>query len=268
MFNPFAHRDARGLDFITDFGRVNHRTHNKLMVMDNAMAIVGGRNIGDHYFQVHTEANFRDLDVAAAGPVVREISAVFDHFWNGEWAVPISALVDQPYTETDPQAALGTMRERIAAEDYPYPLDQDTAALESTLKAEIDRFIWAPGELLREDPVEIVETGGTSRMLEAPHGRGVCIRVLTNSPGSNGVLAAHAGCAGRRKQARESGVDLYAPHADAGSIKKRIAFAGAKAVVFDQKDVLVGSFGKNPESTAWQRFVAGFLQILPVQEQL
>ena len=46
MFNPFAHRGARGLDFITDFKRVNHRMHNKLMVMDNALAIVGGRNIG------------------------------------------------------------------------------------------------------------------------------------------------------------------------------------------------------------------------------
>ena len=35
------------LDFIFDFGRVNRRMHNKLMVADNAAAIVGGRNIGD-----------------------------------------------------------------------------------------------------------------------------------------------------------------------------------------------------------------------------
>jgi putative cardiolipin synthase len=368
MFNPFAHRGARGLDFITDFGRVNHRMHNKLMVMDNAMAIVGGRNIGDHYFQVHTEANFRDLDVAAVGPVVREISSVFDHFWNGKWAVPISALVDRPYTDADLKTALETMREHIAMDDYPYPIDEDTAALKSTLKAEIDRFIWAPGELVWDDPAEIVETGGTSRMLEALHrragrletdlliespyfvprdrgiekmralhDRGVRIRVLTNSLVSNDVLAAHAGYAGRRKQVLESGVELYELRADAGSIKKRIAFFGAKAalhakaVVFDRKDVFVGSFnldprsadinteaglyvespelatqviawmdegvlpinsyrvlldkdgelqwmtsydGKevrfdtDPESTAWQRFVTGFIRILPVESQL
>ena len=89
------------LGFLTDFGRVNHRMHNKLFVMDNAVAIVGGRNIGDHYFNVHQEVNFRDLDVIAGGPVVRETSAVFDHFWNGPWAVPITALVDQPATVAD-----------------------------------------------------------------------------------------------------------------------------------------------------------------------
>ena len=54
------------------------------MVMDNAVTIVGGRNIGNHYFGVDTHANFRDLDVAAAGPAVRETSSVFDYFWNGD----------------------------------------------------------------------------------------------------------------------------------------------------------------------------------------
>ena len=69
--------------------------------MDNAFTIVGGRNIGNHYFGVDTEANFRDLDVAAGGPVVRAISKVFDHFWNGIWSVPIAALVDRPYSRED-----------------------------------------------------------------------------------------------------------------------------------------------------------------------
>ena len=98
VFNPFAHRDTRMFDFLIDLNRINHRMHNKLMVMDNAVAIVGGRNIGDHYFDVATDANFRDLDIAAAGPVVRDTSDVFDHFWNGDWAVPISALVKRPPT--------------------------------------------------------------------------------------------------------------------------------------------------------------------------
>ena len=84
IFNPFAHRGWRLFGFLTDFDRLNHRMHNKLVVMDNALAIVGGRNIGDHYFGVEPDTNFRDLDVAAAGPIVREVSKVFDHFWNGE----------------------------------------------------------------------------------------------------------------------------------------------------------------------------------------
>jgi putative cardiolipin synthase len=368
MFNPFTHRGARGLDFITDFNRVNHRMHNKLMVMDNALAIVGGRNVGNHYFGVRTEANFRDLDVAAGGPVVREISSVFDYFWNGEWAVPISVLVDRPHTEADLQQARATLHERIVADNYPYPIDQDAAELEFVLEEEIDKLVWAPARIVWDDPAEIAATGGTSRMLEGLHrrggmleadlliespyfvprergikkmaelhDRGVRIRVLTNSLASNDVLAAHAGYSDRRRQVLESGVELYELRADAGAIKKRIAYFGAKAalhakvMVFDRKDVFVGSFNldprsadinteaglyvespelaaqviawmdegvrpensyrvlldadgdlqwvteyegrevrfdTDPESTPWQRFVTGFIRILPVENQL
>ena len=285
VFNPFAMRGARGLEFVTNFARINHRMHNKLLVMDNALAIVGGRNIGNHYFGVDTEANFRDLDVAAGGPVVREISSVFDHFWNGNWAVPISALVDRPYTEQDLQAARATIREGIAADRYPYPVDQEVAELKSALKAEIDKFVWAPGRIVWDDPAEIAATGGTSRLLEglhrrlerldtellvespyfvprdrgiarmkALHDKGVRIRVLTNSLASNDVLAAHAGYADRRRQVLDSGAELYELRADAGVIKKRIAYFGAKAalhakvVVFDRKDVFVGSYNLDPRS--------------------
>ena len=97
------------------------------MIMDNALAIIGGRNIGNHYFDVATDANFRDLDIAAAGPVVREISTVFDHFWNGDWSKPIAALAKKPYTEADLLEGQKALAQMIKARDYPYPLDQDIA---------------------------------------------------------------------------------------------------------------------------------------------
>ena len=147
IFNPFANRALRVFDFLFDLERVNHRMHNKLMVMDNAVAIVGGRNIGNHFFGVATDANFRDLDIAAAGPVVREVSGVFDHFWNGDWAVPIAALVDRPYSESDLQAVREFMAEKIAADNYPYVVRSDVAALQAELVSIRDRFIWARGRL-------------------------------------------------------------------------------------------------------------------------
>ena len=110
IFNPFAHRGWRLFGFLTDFDRINHRMHNKLVVMDNALAIVGGRNIGDHYFGVQPGTNFRDLDVFSAGPVVRELSKVFDHFWNGDWSYPIAALAERTYTEADLSEAVATLR--------------------------------------------------------------------------------------------------------------------------------------------------------------
>jgi putative cardiolipin synthase len=167
IFNPFAHRGSRGLDFITDMRRVNHRMHNKIMVMENALAIVGGRNIGNHYFGVDTQANFRDLDIAAAGTVVREISTAFDIFWNGDWSVPIAVLVDRPYTEDDLQDALATIRQRIAAHDYPHPLDQDVATLKAELNSIFESFIWAPSQIVWDDPAAIYEDKQEGRIDKA-----------------------------------------------------------------------------------------------------
>ena len=249
VFNPFRHRDSRLIDFAIDLGRVNHRMHNKIMVVDNAMAIVGGRNIGNHYFEVASDANFRDLDIAAAGPVVREISEVFDHFWNGDWAVPISALVDRTYTEADLEATVAHLREQITAADYPHPVDQDVQTLVSELTAIRDQFIWAPGRIVWDDPQGITEgiaqgamaqalfrkidTLQTELLMESAYfvmpdfgmdkvvelvGRNVRVRVLTNSLASNDVIAAHAGHAKRRKQLVESGVELYELRPDARAV--------------------------------------------------
>jgi putative cardiolipin synthase len=285
IFNPFARRKARALDFITDFNRVNHRMHNKIMVMDNALAIVGGRNIGNHYFGVDTEANFRDLDIAAGGPVVREISDVFDHFWNGPWAIPIAALVDRPHTDEDLQATLKTVREQIAEGNYPYPLDQDVAELQSELMGIFDDFIWAPGRIVWDDPESIRQEGATSAMAEGLvrrldrletelliesayfvpldpgvtklgnlHEEGVRIRVLTNSLASNDVLAAHAGYSERRDKLIAGGVELYELRPYPGPVDKNIVIGSSKAalhtkaIVFDREDVFIGSLNLDPRS--------------------
>ena len=368
LFNPFAHRSARALDFIVDFGRVNHRMHNKLIVMDNAFAIVGGRNIGNHYFQVDEHANFRDLDIVAAGPVVREISSVFDHFFNGEWSIPIAALVDKPQTAQDLQEARSAQAKMIASENYPHPLDQDVAELSVEITDMVDKLIWAPGRVIWDDPKSIQETGSTSRMQEALHKRvarleeelliesayfvvrdraldalrtlserGVRVRILTNSLISNDVLAAHAGYAERRKELVANGAEVYELREDADAVNQRViagtskAALHTKAIVFDRHDIFIGSFNldprsgdinteaglyvespelarqlmvfmeegvtpqssyrvtldesgdlmwtaeeggevitfhKDPGSTWWQRFQSGFIEILPVEDQL
>jgi len=54
LFNPFC--CARGstlgkyLASLADFGRLNHRMHNKLFIADGSAAVMGGRNIADEYF--------------------------------------------------------------------------------------------------------------------------------------------------------------------------------------------------------------------------
>jgi cardiolipin synthase C len=96
IFNPFAYRGhnalRRGLEFLFNARRLDYRMHNKLLVVDNAVALIGGRNIGNQYFQMDSESQFADDDVFAAGPIARQLSATFDEFWNSASAIPAAAL--------------------------------------------------------------------------------------------------------------------------------------------------------------------------------
>ncbi len=93
LYNPFAHRSARSLDFLADFSRVNRRMHNKSFTADNQASIVGGRNIGNEYYGVGEGTVFADLDVIAIGAVVKDISRQFDLYWNSASAYPAASIV-------------------------------------------------------------------------------------------------------------------------------------------------------------------------------
>jgi len=97
MFNPLAGSRAstigRAWTILTDFQRAQQRMHNKLFVADNVMAVMGGRNLGDAYFDAAQDSNFVDLDVLVAGPVVKALSSSFDSYWNNVRAYPVQSLI-------------------------------------------------------------------------------------------------------------------------------------------------------------------------------
>ena len=96
IFNPFAYRGhgkfLRTVEFMFNSRRLDYRMHNKLLVVDNAVALIGGRNIGNQYFQMDPESQFADDDVFVAGPIARQLSATFDEYWNSAFAIPAAAL--------------------------------------------------------------------------------------------------------------------------------------------------------------------------------
>jgi putative cardiolipin synthase len=287
LFNPFTNRRWSILDFIFDFGRVNRRMHNKLMVADNAAAIVGGRNIGDIYYGVNTIANYRDLDVLAVGPVVRDLSGVFDQFWNSPSTVPIAAIVDRAYGAADLDDILGRLREEIAAADYPYPIDQDLDELVAQSAELCDNLVWAHGQIVADDPETVtrgkesddvikfirervaglkeellVETpyfvlpAGAQDTVKALRERNVRVRVLTNSLASNDMLPAHSGYAKTRRRLLENGMELYELRPDTDAFRpgwslrsgRSPAALHTKAMAFDREAVFIGSFNLDPRS--------------------
>lgn len=100
LFNPFHTRGGtlwlRAWQALQDHVRLNRRMHNKAFIADNQIAITGGRNIGDEYFEAHRDFSFVDLDVLAAGAIVDRLSQAFDQYWNSEAAVPAAALPVAP----------------------------------------------------------------------------------------------------------------------------------------------------------------------------
>ena len=96
LFNPFAYRGdlwfVHAAEYLADAGRLNYRMHNNIFVVDNEIGIVGGRNLGDEYFQGGREFEFGDYDIIAAGPIVDQVSNSFDAFWNSPMAIPVQAL--------------------------------------------------------------------------------------------------------------------------------------------------------------------------------
>ncbi len=103
MFNPLpGDRDSpisRMWNAATDFQRAQQRMHNKLFLADNTMGIMGGRNLGDAYFDNDESSNFLDTDVLVVGQAVQDLSSSFDTYWNNERAYPVQSLISKQELE-------------------------------------------------------------------------------------------------------------------------------------------------------------------------
>lgn len=116
IFNPQYVQSGKivsALEFVFRFGKLNRRMHNKLIVADNRLAILGGRNIGNEYFGLSKKYNYLDLGVLVTGNVVKDISAGFDEFWNSKEAYP--GLVMSPsVSQQDTAKTIAGVRKKLS----------------------------------------------------------------------------------------------------------------------------------------------------------
>ncbi|MBS0425924.1 MAG: phospholipase D family protein [Proteobacteria bacterium] len=182
LFNPLAGARSstigRVLNSLGDAKRIQQRMHNKLFIADNAMGITGGRNLGDAYFGHGDAGNFVDLDVLAAGPVVREMSKSFDSYWNNERAYPVQSLVSREELDKIREKARADRDQGKGSSDAPKPPDGEPrpsggAFEDDGAKAQADAqrrarvwdqkaldlktlpFTWAPATLIADGPAKI-----------------------------------------------------------------------------------------------------------------
>lgn len=261
MFNPWATRSgtlSKAGEGLFSFNRINRRMHNKSWIADNRIAIVGGRNVGDEYFGAGEEVNFIDLDFAMIGPVVRDVSASFDRYWNSSSAYPMETLDPEGVNE----AALEKLRkhfgERAAeAADSRYATALRGSDLVERMTAGELPLQWSAGyQFVSDDPAKVamkkkdikrthvgvalvpmlekarervsiispyfVPGDGVTAGLTRMAGEGRSVRVLTNSLVANDVAAVHGGYSRYRKPLLEGGVQLWELKPMAGAMNRSL----------------------------------------------
>ena len=249
VFNPYRNRVRwmRPVEFLTSFGRVQRRMHNKIFAVDGQLAVIGGRNIGDNYFDLHRGVNFSDLELLAAGPVAFAAVASFDEYWNSPWAVPIAAFLKRMPTaaEADVVAAeiaaqaagsddmresygpvLAGMRELVLGAGFEYwgeaelvvdppdKIDESRRTPSPLLTRVYGLWRTARSEVLVESAYLVPLKAGADLIAERARA-GVRVALLTNSLASTDVGPVHAGYAKRRRELLAAGVELYEFQAEA-----------------------------------------------------
>ena len=256
IFNPFRYRghsdSIRFAEFAFNRNRLDYRMHNKLFVVDNAIALVGGRNLADGYFQIDPASQFGDDDVFSVGPVVEQLSATFDDYWNSASAIPVAALapasanqlmtyrrsLDMHRQQLDASGAGYALRIRsgVPLEDMlsgKLPLSWATAHVvcDSPDKAKVEKgeeigklmnrrvgaaVTEVQSELLMVSPYLVPGDDGM-RLLDSLRARQVQVRILTNSLMSATVLSAQAGYMRYRERMLDDGIELYEVRSQLGS---------------------------------------------------
>lgn len=292
VFNPFGSEHtsvfSRTETFLTRIDRFTRRMHNKAMIADGEVAIVGGRNLGDEYFSASPKLQFRDLDVLGAGPIVKDVSQSFDAFWNSAGAYPLKDVDKHSYADSDLSAARAQLREHWRTEAQAVGAKPLRAApLREQIAGEQIGLVWAPAAFRVDSPRKITEPDDDYRsppmqalaerlrgaqhevLLLSPYfvphdagvkllagltQRGVRVAVVTNSMASTDAVAVQAGYSPYRIPLLKNGVELYEfqplqrTHSRLFAGSQSRASLHAKAYVIDRRTLVIGSLNFDPRS--------------------
>ncbi len=285
IFNPYKRRTSnlvtREILNVGEFHRLDHRMHNKSMIVDNRIAILGGRNIADQYFGWDDTSNFRDMEVITGGPDVQAISRGFDLYWNNQWSFPAAMIIDVTATEpvnndehmgsglavTDGVEASSNlwqeMVNRAAPGSAELLLDQpptgnpaNASEAPVQLAAELVSLIDSADDNIWMVSAYLIPTKEFELAIERARKRGVDVKILTNSIRSNNHITAHSAYRKHIRQLLDHGVGLYEVRSDAkdrstymqGPVDSKGLALHAKLMVVDADKVFLGSANFDPRS--------------------
>ena len=258
LFNPLqlgrSTGVTRAMGRLFNLSRQHRRMHNKLWLADNSVAIVGGRNLGDEYFDAQPDLNFTDIDLLSVGPVAEQLGHSFDQYWNSALSQPIGDFVPSRLSRRELSKARKALEASLSQAQRRNPaLYQQLASYKTNPQLAVWRkeLIWAWNQALWDAPSKVLakdepdphlllttqlapdlagvnqelilisayfEPGETGLVyLTGRSDAGVDVRLLTNSLEATDVPAVHGGYAPYRKALLEHGVKLYELRRQPGS---------------------------------------------------
>jgi putative cardiolipin synthase len=284
LFNPFTYRSrfklVRLMELMFKLSRLNHRMHNKLLVVDNLVAILGGRNIGDEYLGMHDTLVFRDLDLLIGGACIKSLSSSFDAFWNHKLSYQVRKLIslrpralDFKHLRKKIDTRLKKRTNELTFIDHHInnllQLSKKTGLLpvtanvkvmydapgfdENTGKRIVDILhlcsLYARKEIIIVSAYFIPDDRLLETMRQLIHD-GTRIKVFTNSLASIDVTAAFSGYQRYRQMLLAMGVELYEKRVVNGANKrsKKSYALHSKCMVYDNSRVYVGTLNLDPRS--------------------
>lgn len=287
VFNPISRKGVYAFNYLGHFSLANRRMHNKSFVIDNQVAIVGGRNIAAEYFQLETSGEFIDFDMLSVGPIVKQVSGEFDLYWNHELAVPMAALFSEDNVDKLAESEQQVRQEMLEAGLSIYAEAINTPIIKQLDARELAPYI-ADARLITDDPqklleevsgdVQVLANEMRQALLEAEQeviiftpylvprkqgiellkelrNKGIRITILTNSLATNNHTTVHSAYATYRKELLKAGVELWEARADAAKIITPTGESQldkltlhTKGILFDRKRVFVGSLNLDPRS--------------------
>lgn len=238
--------------FAFDFVKANQRMHNKTFIVDDKVAITGGRNIADEYFDYDHEYNFRDRDVLMLGKVTGQMHASFEEFWNHSLSVPAAKLVSEPEEKFDSKNRFERLHQYACNPENFWPqVREKIQSLPMVFKhiRESGELVWLnevlfvsdiPGKSEKADGLSggvatsalmnLINKAKHSVTIQSPYlittklgqdlfaaavKKGVKVRIQTNSLASTDNLEAFSGYQRCRKDLLEAGVEIYEFRPDA-----------------------------------------------------
>lgn len=287
IFNPIARKGIYAVNYIGHFRLANRRMHNKSFTVDNQVSIVGGRNIAEEYFQLDSSGEFIDFDILLSGPIVPEVSASFDHYWNHKLAIPMAAFYGH-YDAADLQEVKDHVLQAMHdSGDSIYADATHTDLMQKIFSNEIDPYI-ADAKLIIDDPQKLLEDVSSAekivateiakaisnakkeviiftpyfipgkaglKLIHSARDRGIRIVLVTNSLATNNHIAVHSAYSSYRKRLLEAGVELWEARGNAavieladGSKELEHLTLHTKGLIIDRRHTFVGSLNLDPRS--------------------